>query len=66
LATSAQIINLDNATRFDYPMVSSDRNFRAPDFSGKTSQEAPISKETIKIVEKLSVNSRCNRIYKMQ
>jgi len=31
---------------------------------GKKSREALISKELTKIVEKLSVNSRCNRIYK--
>jgi hypothetical protein len=31
---------------------------------GKTSREALISKEPTKIVEKLSVNSRCNRVYK--
>jgi hypothetical protein len=30
---------------------------------GKTSREALISKEPTKIVEKLIVNSRCNRIY---
>jgi len=41
LATSAQIINLDNATRFDYPMVSSDHNFRAPDLSGKNFSGGP-------------------------
>jgi len=33
---------------------------------GKTSWEAVISKELTKIVEKLSVNSRCNRIYKKE
>jgi hypothetical protein len=31
---------------------------------GNTSREALISKEPTKIVEKLSVNSRCNRVYK--
>jgi len=31
---------------------------------GKTSREALKSKEPTKIVEKLSVNSRCNSIYK--
>ena len=31
---------------------------------GKNSREALISKEPTKIVEKLSVNSRCNSIYK--
>jgi hypothetical protein len=31
---------------------------------GKTSREALISKEPTKMVEKLSINSRCNRIYK--
>jgi len=31
---------------------------------GKTSREALISKELTIIVEKLSVNSRCNRVYK--
>jgi hypothetical protein len=32
--------------------------------AGKTSWEALILKESTKIVEKLSVNSRCNSIYK--
>ena len=32
--------------------------------AGTTFREALISKEPTKIVEKLSVNSRCNRIYK--
>jgi len=63
LATSAQIINLDNITRFDYPIMSSDRNFRAPDISGKTSQEAMISKEPTKFLVKISVTSRCNKYY---
>jgi hypothetical protein len=32
---------------------------------GKTSREALISKEPTKVVEQLSVNSRCNSIYKI-
>jgi hypothetical protein len=53
LAHPLEIINLDNKSRFDYPVLSSDRNFRAPDIRRKTSQEAMISREPIIIVEKL-------------
>ena len=43
--------------------INNNDNFRAPDVSWKNFSGGLISKEPTKFVAKISVNSRCNRVY---